>query len=74
MTQPAACVRCHGTELVSARFEAPGIPRLVVDKEHESPVLARVCVACGAVQLTATLPAALRTEEETERDVQEYDF
>ena len=55
-------------------FEVPGAPRVAVDSEHSSPSRARVCLACGAVLLTATDPVALRVGQEPERDVQEYDF
>lgn len=71
---PTACIRCRGTELAPAAFEGPGTARVAVDPTHSSPVTARVCLACGAVMLTATEPARLRTGESPERDVQEYDF
>jgi hypothetical protein len=74
MTQPIACIRCKGVELAYATFDAGGSPRLVVDSAHQSPVTARVCLACGAVMLTATAPGALRVGEAPEREVQEYDF
>ena len=74
MTHPTACIRCHGTELVDAVLETPGAPRLVVDAAHASAVNARVCMACGAVLLTAVSPHALRVGGTPERDVQEYDF
>ena len=74
MTRPMACIRCHGTELVEAAFEAPGTPHVAVDPAHSSPVTARVCVACGAVLLTAATPGALRVGDAPERGVQEYDF
>ena len=74
MVQPAACIRCHGTELVSARLQHVEEPLLVVDPTHASPMHARVCLACGAVMLTATAPGALRLGEAPEDDLQEYDF
>jgi hypothetical protein len=74
MSQPTACIRCKGTELVPVRFETGTEPRLSADAEHSSPMAARVCLACGAVLLTASNPAALRVAPGEERDVQEYDF
>lgn len=74
MSQPTACIRCKGMELVEAAFAGAGIPRLAVDETHSSPVVARVCVTCGAVLLTASEPGALRVTHSPERDVQEYDF
>jgi hypothetical protein len=74
MTLPTACIRCKGTDLAQATFDAAGAPRVVVDATHSSPVSARVCLMCGAVMLTATEPAALRVGEAEHRDVQEYDF
>lgn len=71
---PTACIRCRGTDLAPAAFEAAGAPRVVVDAAHASAVTARVCLACGAVMLTATEPGALRTGDSPERSVQEYDF
>jgi hypothetical protein len=74
MTQPTACIRCKGSEIVPATFETGGGLTLAVDATHSSPVTARVCLACGAVMLTATTPAALRADAVPERKVQEYDF
>ena len=74
MSQPTACIRCKGTELVEATFAGAAALRLVVDEEHSSPVGARVCLACGAVLLTAAQPAALRVREGPEREIQEFDF
>lgn len=74
MSQPTACIRCKGNELVDARFTGTGALRLVVDDEHTSPVAARVCLSCGAVLLTATEPGALRSGPESHREVQEFDF
>jgi hypothetical protein len=74
MVQPAACIRCHGTELVTAHFEGIEPPRLATDAQHASPVHARVCLTCGAVMLTVTTPGALRTGEPPDADIQEYDF
>jgi hypothetical protein len=74
MSQPTACIRCKGTELVPVTFETGTAPRVVVDAKHSSPVVGRVCLACGAVMLTATEPGALRVGGHAEREVQEYDF
>lgn len=74
MSQPSACIRCKGTELVQATFAGAADLRLTVDERHSSAVTARVCVACGAVLLTATEPGALRTGQAHEREVQEFDF
>ncbi len=74
MAQPSACIRCHGTELVSARLQHVEEPLLVVDADHKSPMHARVCLACGAVMLTANTPGALRVGEPPDDEVQEYDF
>ena len=74
MHQPTACIRCKGTDLADATFETGGTPRVTVDATHSSPVTARVCLACGAVLLTASQPAALRVGEHPHREVQEYDF
>jgi hypothetical protein len=74
MSQPTACIRCKGTELAEATFAGASDLRLVVDEQHTSPVSARVCLACGAVLLTAAQPAALRVSEGPEREVQEFDF
>jgi hypothetical protein len=60
MSQPTACIRCKGIELIAATFVGAGHLRLAADETHASPVSARVCLACGAVLLTATEPAALR--------------
>ena len=74
MSQPTACIRCKGLELTQATFVGTVLLRLAVDEAHSSPVSARVCLACGAVLLTATEPGALRVEPGEERDVQEFDF
>jgi len=74
MSQPTACIRCKGIELAEATFAGAVGLRLVVDEMHSSPVTARVCLACGAVLLTATEPAALRVRHAPERHVQEFDF
>ena len=76
MSQPTACIRCKGIELVEATFIGAGSLRLAVDETHTSPVSARVCLACGAVLLTATDPGALRgaKKEGTHGAVQESDF
>lgn len=74
MSQPTACIRCKGTELVEATFAGAADLRLVVDEQHVSPVGARVCLACGAVLLTASQPAALRVKHGPEREIQEFDF
>lgn len=74
MSQPTACIRCKGIELVEASFAGTVGLRLVVDELHSSPVNARVCLACGAVLLTASEPGALRVSHAPERHVQEFDF
>lgn len=76
MSQPTACIRCKGIELVQATFVGAGALRLAADETHSSPVTARVCLACGAVLLTATDPKALRgAKQDGPQDaVQESDF
>ena len=74
MSQPTACIRCKGMDLADATFAGAVGLRLVVDDMHSSPVGARVCLACGAVLLTATEPGALRVSKAPERHVQEFDF
>jgi hypothetical protein len=76
MSQPTACIRCKGIELVEATFVGAGVLRLAVDETHASPVTARVCLACGAVLLTASDPGALRGAKEggAQGEVQEADF
>jgi hypothetical protein len=77
MSQPTACIRCKGIELVEATFVGAGSLRLAADESHASPVSARVCLACGAVLLTATEPGALRgakPEGPQDTAVQEADF
>ena len=74
MSQPTACIRCKGTDLAEATFAGASALRVVVDEGHESPVGARVCLACGAVLLTASEPGALRLRHTPERHVQEFDF
>ena len=74
MSQPTACIRCKGIELADAHFAGSVGLRVAVDEMHSSPVTARVCLACGAVLLTATEPAALRVSHAPERSVQEFDF
>ena len=74
MSQPTACIRCKGIDLAEATFVSTAALRLTVDDAHTSPVTARVCLACGAVLLTATEPGALRVKEGAEREVQEFDF
>ena len=74
MSQPTACIRCKGTELAEATFEAAGVPRVVVDADHSSTVAARVCLSCGAILLTAVDPAVLRARPAPERHLQEFDF
>jgi len=61
-------------DLAEATFAGADALRLVVDDQHSSPVGARVCLACGAVLLTASEPAALRASRAPERHVQEFDF
>ena len=74
MSQPTACIRCRGTELVDATFSGADALRLIVDERHSSPAGARVCLSCGAVLLTASEPGSLRVHEPPERHVQEFDF
>ncbi len=76
MSQPTACIRCKGIELVEATFVGAGSLRLAVDETHSSPVSARVCLACGAVLLTATDPRALHgaKRDRPHHEVQESDF
>jgi hypothetical protein len=74
MTQPTACIRCKGTALVSAAFDVERAPRLVVDDTHDSPIEVRVCLACGAVLLTATEVGHLRAATGPGGEVQEFDF
>jgi hypothetical protein len=74
MSQPTACIRCKGNDLAEATFAGTVGLRLVVDEMHSSPVGARVCLACGAVLLTASEPSALRVKHPPERHVQESDF
>lgn len=74
MSQPTACIRCKGIELVDAHFVGVDALRLAVDAMHTSPVAARVCLSCGAVLLTATEPGSLRVKQGAEREVQEFDF
>ena len=74
MSQPTACIRCRGIELAEATFVGTVALRVAVDAMHSSPVSARVCLACGAVLLTATEPGALRVKPDAEREVQEFDF
>jgi len=74
MSQPTACIRCKGNDLADATFSGAVELRLVVDAAHSSPVGARVCLACGAVLLTASEPGALRVKHGPERRVQESDF
>jgi len=74
MSQPTACIRCKGIELADATFAGSVGLRLVVDELHSSPVNARVCLACGAVLLTAAEPASLRVKHAPEHHVQEFDF
>jgi len=74
MPQPTTCIRCKGSDLAEATFAGAGALRVVVDESHSSPVSARVCLACGAVLLTASEPGALRAHHAPERHVQEFDF
>lgn len=74
MSQPNSCIRCKGTELVEATFAGTGALRLIVDEAHSSSVGARVCLACGAVLLTAAEPAGLRVDPAPGGHVQEFDF
>ena len=74
MSQPTACIRCKGTDLAEATLTGADALRVAVDEGHSSAIGARVCLACGAVLLTATEPAALRVHHAPERHVQEFDF
>ena len=77
MSQPTACIRCRGIELIEATFVGAGSLRLAADETHASPVSARVCLACGAVLLTAAEPGALRGAKQGGAHggaVQEADF
>lgn len=77
MSQPTACIRCKGIELIEATFVGAGNLRLAADETHASPVSARVCLACGAVLLTAAHPGALRGAKQGGAHggaVQEADF
>ena len=77
MSQPTACIRCKGIELIEATFVGAGSLRLAADETHASPVSARVCLACGAVLLTAAEPGALRGAKQGGAQggaVQEADF
>ena len=74
MSQPTACIRCKANDLADATFAGTVGLRLVVDEMHTSPVGARVCLACGAVLLTASEPGAIRVKHPPERHAQESDF
>ena len=74
VSQPTACIRCKGIELVDATFVGAEGLRVEVDPHHASPVGARVCLSCGAVLLTASEPGRLRVTEAPHREVQEFDF
>ena len=75
MEQPDACPRCKASRMIRAHLESAGggTPRVVVDEGHASPMAARVCVACGHVELVALQPRSLKPGE-GEGAVQEYDF
>ena len=47
---------------------------IATDDAHHSTVGARVCLACGAILLTATDPQGLRVAKRDDGQVQEYDF
>ena len=72
MTAPTQCLRCHSVDVAPARL-AGGQLELSTGPGHRSPVDARVCLACGAVMLTATQPGALGARG-AESHGQEYDF
>jgi hypothetical protein len=73
MTVPTQCLRCHSVDVAPARL-AGGALEISTDATHRSPVDARVCLACGAVMLTASEPGKLGGRSAAERHVQEYDF
>jgi len=56
--------------LAEATLTGADALRVAVDEGHSSAIGARVCLACGAVLLTATEPAALRVHHAPERHVQ----
>ena len=73
MTAPTQCLRCGSAEIVSATLT--GAPLVIAtDDAHQSTVGARVCLACGAILLTATDPQGLRVAKRDDGQVQEYDF
>lgn len=74
MTQPSACLRCHGTELADASIESAAAMRVVVDAARSTGISARVCLTCGAIMLTATEVAKLQSGAASARAVQEFDF
>jgi hypothetical protein len=73
MTAPTQCLRCKSAEVASATLEGPPL-MIATDDAHRSTVGARVCLACGAIMLTATDPQGLRIATRDEGQVQEYDF
>ena len=73
MTAPTQCLRCGSAEIAPAILEGPPIV-VATDDAHRSTVGARVCLACGAILLTATDPQGLRVVKRDEGEVQEYDF
>ena len=72
MTAPDQCPRCHGRKFVPA--ELRGDLRLAIDDHRQSPIVAKVCVACGHVELQALRPQDLGADPGASRDVQEYDY
>jgi len=73
VTVPTQCLRCHSVDVAPARL-AGGALEISTDPNHRSTVDARVCLACGAVMLTATEPGKLGGRKAVEGTAQEYDF
>ncbi|NOT32895.1 MAG: hypothetical protein HOP12_01860 [Candidatus Eisenbacteria bacterium] len=73
MATPAQCVRCHGHEIAAATLEGAALG-IVTEAGARSAVDARVCLACGAVMLTAREPGKLRSAKSAGEPIQEYDF
>jgi hypothetical protein len=71
MSAPDQCPRCNGRAFVAA--ELRGDVRLAVG-DRLSPVVARVCTACGYVDLQALRPQDLGADAGESHDVQEYDY
>jgi hypothetical protein len=73
VTAPTQCLRCHSVDVAPARL-AGGTLEISTDDSHRSTIDARVCLACGAVMLTAAEPGKLGGRTTSEHHVQEYDF